>query len=82
VCYTSFLYIINTIILEIDKNSEIICHKCKKPATGRYSPDMGIAGLAFCDEHKELMAAAFYCLLQNDTETFNKLMGTDLATQE
>jgi hypothetical protein len=29
---------------------------------------MDIAGLAFCDEHKELMAAAFYCLLQNDME--------------
>jgi len=64
------------------KTKEIVCHKCNKPATGRYSPDMDIAGLAFCDEHKELMAAAFYCLLQDDMETFNQLMGTDLATQE
>lgn len=64
------------------KTEEIICHKCKKPATGRYSPDKDIAGLAFCDEHQELMAAAFYCLIKNDTETFNKLMGTDLATGE
>jgi len=64
------------------KTKEIICHKCGKPATGRYSPDMDIAGLAFCDEHKELMAAAFYCLLQDDMETFNQLMGTDLAPQE
>ena len=62
------------------KTKEFVCHKCGKPATGRYSPDMDIAGLAFCDEHKELMAAAFYCLLQNDTETFNQLMGTDLRT--
>ena len=59
-----------------------VCHKCKKPAVGRYSPDMDIAGLAFCDEHKELMAAAFYCLIHNDTKTFDQLMGTDLATQE
>jgi hypothetical protein len=43
---------------------------------------MDIAGLAFCDEHKELMAAAFYCLIHNDTKTFDQLMGTDLATQE
>ena len=43
---------------------------------------MDIAGLAFCDEHKELMAAAFYCLLQDDMETFNQLMGTDFAPQE
>ena len=64
------------------KTKEIVCHKCNKPATGRYSPDMDIAGLAFCDEHKELMAAAFYCLLQDDMETFNQLMGTDLAPQE
>jgi hypothetical protein len=64
------------------KTKEITCHKCGKPATGRYSPDNNIAGLAFCDEHKELMAAAFYCLLQNDMEIFNQLMGTDLATQE
>ena len=41
---------------------------------------MDIAGLAFCDEHKELMAAAFYCLLQNDTKTFDQLMGTNLRT--
>ena len=27
------------------------CHKCGKPATGRYSPDKNITGLAFCDEH-------------------------------
>jgi len=60
------------------KTKEIVCHKCGKPATGRYSPDMDIAGLAFCDKHQELMAAAFYCLLQDDTETFNQLMGTDL----
>ena len=64
------------------KTPEAVCHKCKKPAVGRYSPDMDIAGLAFCDEHKELMAAAFYCLIHNDTKTFDQLMGTDLATQE
>ena len=66
-----------------DKQSKIenlVCHKCGKPATGRYSPDTSIAGLAFCDEHKELMAAAFYCLLKNDTKTFDQLKGTDLRT--
>ena len=66
----------------MEKSKETICHKCGKPATGRYSPDTDIAGLAFCDEHKELMAAAFYCLIHNDTKTFDQLMGTDLATQE
>tara|TARA_R110000822_G_scaffold281276_4_gene403005 strand:+ start:349 stop:570 length:222 start_codon:yes stop_codon:yes gene_type:complete len=72
------LYIDDTIILEINKNEEVICHKCGKPATGRYSPDNTIAGLAFCDKHKELTAAAFYCLLQNDKKTFNQLMETNL----
>ena len=64
------------------KTEEITCHKCDKPAIGRYSPDMDIAGLAFCDEHQELMAAAFYCLLQDDMEIFNQLMGIDFASQE
>ena len=64
------------------KSKDPICHKCGKTATGRYSPDTEVAGLAFCDEHKELMAAAFYCLIHNDTKTFDQLMGTDLATQE
>ena len=64
------------------KTKEIVCHKCNKPATGRYSPDMDIAGLAFCDEHKELMAAAFYCLLQNDIETFNTLLGVKFDPNE
>ena len=64
------------------KSKELICHKCGKLATGRYSPDTDVAGLAFCDEHKELMAAAFYCLIHNDTKTFDQLMGTDLATQK
>ena len=66
----------------MENSKDPICHKCGKPATGRYSPDKEVAGLAFCDEHKELMAAAFYCLIHNDTKTFDQLMGTDLATQE
>lgn len=66
--------------MEKKESKEIVCHKCGKPATGRYSPDMDVAGLAFCDEHKELIAAAFYCLLQDDLDTFDQLMGTDLRT--
>ena len=66
----------------MENSKDPICHKCGKPATGRYSPDKEVAGLAFCDKHKELMAAAFYCLIHNDTKTFDQLMGTDLATQE
>ena len=47
----------------MENSKDPICHKCGKPATGRYSPDKEVAGLAFCDKHKELMAAAFYCLI-------------------
>lgn len=74
-CYISFLYLINSIILEVKK---FVCHKCGKPATGRYSPEPNLDGLAFCDEHQELMAAAFYCLIKDDIKTFNKLMETNL----
>jgi len=59
-----------------------VCHKCKATATGRYTPNEEESGLAFCNEHKELMAAAFYCLINNRIEDFNELMGTDLAPVE
>ena len=60
----------------MEKPEEIICHKCGKPATGRYSPDMDIAGLAFCDEHQELMALGFYLLLKNEKKKFDELMAS------
>lgn len=66
----------------MEVKDKIKCHKCGKLATGRYSPDLDISGLAFCDEHKELMAAAFYCLLQNDIETFNQLLGVKFNPNE
>ena len=59
-----------------------VCHYCKKPATGRYTPSEEEAGLAHCDEHKELMATAFYCLLNNRIDDFNALMGTNLDINE
>ena len=52
------------------------CHKCGKPATGRYSPDKNITGLAFCDEHQELMALGFYHLLKNEKKKFDELMAS------
>ena len=55
-----------------------VCHKCKSPATGRYAINKEEASLAFCDEHQELIATAFYCLLNNRIDDFNKLMGTNL----
>ena len=59
-----------------------VCHKCKAPATGRYTPNANEAGLAHCDEHKELMAAAFYCLLNNRISDFNALMDTNITGDE
>ena len=50
------------------------CHKCGKPATGRYSPDSSVPGLAFCDEHQEVMALGFYLLLKNKKKKFDELM--------
>ena len=52
------------------------CHKCGKPATGRYSPDKNITGLAFCDEHQELMVLGFYLLLKNEKKKFDELMAS------
>ena len=52
------------------------CHKCGKPATGRYSPDKNITGLAFCYEHQELMALGFYLLLKNEKKKFDELMAS------
>ncbi len=52
------------------------CHKCGKPATGRYSPDSSVSGLAFCDEHQELMALGFYLLLKNEKKKFDELMAS------
>ena len=52
------------------------CHKCGKPATGRYSPDKNITGLAFCDKHQELMALGFYLLLKNEKKKFDELMAS------
>jgi hypothetical protein len=59
-----------------------VCHYCKKSAIGRYSPNEGEVGLGFCLEHQEVMAAAFYCLLNNRVSDFNKLMGTNLDINE
>ena len=55
-----------------------VCHKCKAPAIGRYTPKEDEAGLAFCDEHQEVIAAAFYCLLNNRIDDFNALIDTKL----
>ena len=56
----------------------IVCHRCKKPAVGRYSPNKDTLGLAFCEEHRTLIGAAFYCLMTDNLKDFNELMGTDL----
>ena len=58
------------------KIEDFTCHKCGKPATGRYSPDKNITGLAFCDEHQELMALGFYLLLKNEKKKFDELMAS------
>tara|TARA_A100001035_G_scaffold59829_2_gene44765 strand:+ start:5873 stop:6115 length:243 start_codon:yes stop_codon:yes gene_type:complete len=62
------------------KIEDFTCHKCGKPATGRYSPDKNITGLAFCDEHQELMALGFYLLLQNKKDKFDELMNATAGT--
>ena len=61
---------------------EAVCHKCKQPAVGRYSPDMDIAGLAFCEEHRDLIGVAFYCLMTDRVDDFNAIMGTNLDVNE
>ena len=58
------------------KIENYVCHKCGKPATGRYSPDNSVTGLAFCDEHQELMALGFYLLIKNEKKKFDELMAS------
>ena len=47
-----------------------------EPSRARYSPDKNITGLAFCDEHQELMALGFYLLLKNEKKKFDELMAS------
>ena len=61
---------------------EYVCSICNKPAIGRYSPDMDIKGLAFCEDHADQVGAAFYCLMTNNIKDFNSLMGTNLDIQD
>ena len=49
---------------------------------GRYSPDLDIAGLAFCEEHRDLISVAFYCLMTDRVDDFNAIMGTNLDIDE
>ena len=67
-------------IEELQSKTEegIVCHRCKKPATGRYSPNKEELGLAFCDEHKDLMGVAFYCLMTDNIKDFDELMNTNI----
>lgn len=67
-------------IEELQSKTEegIVCHRCKRPAVGRYSPNEDTLGLAFCEEHRALIGAAFYCLMTDNIKDFNELMGTDL----
>lgn len=74
---------------ELDQNqnqeqskTNYVCAICNKPAIGRYSPDMDIKGLAFCEDHSEQVGAAFYCLMTNNVKDFNALMGTNLDVLE
>ena len=64
----------------MEKSEEIVCHKCGKPAIGRYSPDNSVMGLAFCKDHQELMALGFYLLLQNKKDKFDELMNATAGT--
>lgn len=58
------------------------CSLCSKDAIGRYSPDLDVKGLTFCDEHKDKVGAAFYCLMNDNIEDFNALMGTKYNPNE
>ena len=64
--------------LQSKTEGEIVCHRCKKPAVGRYTPNKDTLGLAFCEEHRALIGAAFYCLMTDNLKDFNELMVTDL----
>ncbi len=64
--------------LQSKTEDNIVCHRCKKTAVGRYTPNEDTLGLAFCEEHRALIGAAFYCLMTDNLKDFNELMGTDL----
>jgi len=52
--------------LQSKTEDNIVCHRCKKPAVGRYTPNEDTLGLAFCEEHRALIGAAFYCLMTDN----------------
>ena len=60
------------------KTPNLECHLCDKPAVGRFSPDMDISGLAFCEKHRDLIGVAFYCLMTDNIEDFDAIMGTNI----
>ena len=66
----------------MSKIEDLECHLCEKPAVGRFSPDPDVSGLAFCEEHKERIGAAFYCLMSDNLEDFNSIMGTSIKIDE
>jgi hypothetical protein len=50
------------------------CSKCGMPATGRFSPDMDIKGLCFCDEHKREVQIAYSTLMRGKEKLARQLM--------
>ena len=68
--------------MEMEANETLKCSLCDKDAVGRFSPDLDIKGLAFCEEHKDKVGIAFYCLMSDNIEDFNAIMGTKINPNE
>ena len=59
---------------EVIKSDSMKCSICNKQATGRYSPDLDINGIGFCKEHEESVQIAYYLLINEGEESFNKYL--------
>lgn len=44
------------------------CNVCDEKATGVYSPDLDIRGIAFCDTHKDEVTLVYMMLMQGTPE--------------
>lgn len=44
------------------------CNVCGNPGTGRFSPDLDIKGLVYCEKHKDEVQMVYVMLLQGSED--------------
>lgn len=66
----------------MEASESLKCSLCNKDAVGRFTPNEDTKGLLWCEEHRDKVGLAFYCLMKDQIEDFNALMGTKYNPNE